>query len=132
MCAVRDIIVIENYLHNEKAIGKHSFVVIDDTPDKIEGVSYDMICNAMSSFKDEKQRKRKLSYPGNFPVSANQEDIKSGNDKEGYIKADQLYYFNKNKIQYKVIGQINEDVFEELLNFIENGSFEIISITDNL
>lgn len=132
MCAVRDIIVVEHYKDRGNILNRHSFVVIDDMPDQIEGVSYDMICNVMSSFKSKEQKERKMSYPGNFPIAAEDEDVKNGNSRDGFIKADQLYYFKKSNIRFRVIGQIKEDIFELLLDFIEEGEFEIIDITDNL
>lgn len=71
MCKVGDIIVVNNY---------------------------DIICNVMSSFKNEEQRRKKLSYPGNFPITHNDSAVINGNEKDGYIKAEQLYYFNKEKL----------------------------------
>lgn len=134
MCAVGDIIVVEDYHDHGNILSKHSFVVIDDEPDEIKGISYDMICNAMSSFKDEKQNERKMKYPGNFPIVVADEDLKTpnGNNKSGYIKADQLYYFNKSKITYRVIGNIKPDILDLLLEFIEESDFELIDILDNL
>lgn len=38
--------------------------------------------------------------------------------KHGYIKADQLYYFNKKKINYFVVGRIDGDVLIKLLERI--------------
>ena len=134
MCAVGDIIRIEEYMDHGNLLSRHSFVVIDDEPDKIEGVSYDMICNAMSSFKDPTQKERKMKYPGNFPIVIDDENMISANanSKDGYIKADQLYYFNKSKIRYRVIGNIKPDIFDLLLEFIEESDFELVDILDNL
>lgn len=53
-------------------------------------------------------------------------------EKDGYIKADQLYYFNKSKIQFQVIGTILPDVLNSLLEFIEQSNYEIKNIIDNL
>jgi hypothetical protein len=106
MCSVGDIIIVENYTHNGISINKHSFIVLNDNAGQIQGLDYDLICNVMSSFKNKEQKKRKLSYPGNFPIVPEDCDSIQGNDKSGYIKADQLYYFNKEKIQYVVIGRL--------------------------
>lgn len=38
--------------------------------------------------------------------------------KTGYLKADQLYYFDKNFIEYKVIAHMDESFLEELLKLI--------------
>lgn len=134
MCVVGDIIRIEEYKDHGNLLSRHSFVVIDDEPDKIEGVSYDMICNAMSSFKSEEQKERKLKYPGNFPIVPTDENMisQTANMRSGYIKADQLYYFNKSKIRYRVIGNIKPDILQLLLDFIEESDFELVDILDNL
>lgn len=68
MCKIGDIILIERYKDREKTLGRHSFVVIDDQNGEIQGLPYDMICNVFSSFKNEEQKKRKLSNPGNFQL----------------------------------------------------------------
>lgn len=132
MCKKRDLVIVDNYISEGNPISKHTFVVISDENGEIQGLPFDMVCNALSSFKDDEQKKRKLSYPGNFQITANDTAVKNGNRKDGYIKADQFYYFNKNKTNYRVIGQIDKDVFELLIEFINNGEFDIIDITDNL
>ena len=48
----------------------------------------------MSSFKNAKQNQWKLEYyPANFPIVFDDRFVKNNNGKEGYIKANQLYYF---------------------------------------
>lgn len=85
----------------------------------------------MSSFKDEEHKKRKMSYPGNFPITYEDLDV-SGNKKEGYIKADQLYYFNKDSIDFIVIGSMKTEAFNLLISFIEGLETPIEHIVDNL
>lgn len=131
MCKVGDIIVIQNYIHNGINLSKHSFIVLNDDAGQIQGLDYDIICNVMSSFKNEEQRRKKLCYPGNFPVESSDSTVVVGNDKSGYIKAEQFYYFNKEKIDYIVIGRLNEDAFNLLLEFIEKLE-EVKIILDNL
>ena len=132
MCNVGDIIVIENFQHNGKKLGRHSFVVLSDDGRQIQGLDYDLICNIMSSFKDEKQKKKKLSFPGNFPIVPEDLETIEGNNKSGYIKAEQLYYFNKAKISFIVIGSLKEEIFNLLLQFIEEELEEFEQIIDNL
>ncbi|NLL52278.1 MAG: hypothetical protein GX248_06190 [Peptococcaceae bacterium] len=132
MCNVGDIIVIENFQHNGKKLGRHSFVVLSDDGGQIQGLDYDLICNIMSSFKDEKQKKKKLSFPGNFPIVPEDLETIEGNNKSGYIKAEQLYYFNKAKITFIVIGSLKEEIFNLLLQFIEEELEEFEQIIDNL
>ena len=132
MCQIGDIIVIEKYKHEGVNIKKHSFVVIDDENGIIQGLPYDFVANVLSSFKDDKQRKRKLSYPGNFPISHNDTDTNPDDGKDGFVKADQLYYFSKDKIDYNIIGDMKQDKFNELMEYIENSDFELLEIVDNI
>jgi hypothetical protein len=132
MCKIGDIILIERYKDREKTLGRHSFVVIDDQNGEIQGLPYDMICNVFSSFKSEEQKKRKLGYPSNFPIAHEDTNTKPDNGKSGYIKTDQLYFFNKSKIEYTVIGNIQPDILELVLEFIDTSDFEAEAIIDNL
>ena len=95
MCRRGDIILVEKYKSQGVDVSHHSFVVIDDKDGQIKGLNYDIVALAMSSFKDEKQKEKKLSYPGNFPITANEENVDGGNKRDGYIKADQFYFFDK-------------------------------------
>ena len=132
MCKCGDIILVYEYKSQGSEISKHSFVVINDKNGIIEGLSYDIICNVLSSFKDEFQRQHKLAYPGNFPVDTDDVKINNGNNRNGYIKADQFYYFDKNKLKYKVIGTMNEAAYGELVDFIMTSNFKIENVLDNL
>ena len=132
MCKIGDIIIINNYIDNGINLSRHSFVVLDDEDGKIQGLSYDMVCNVMSSFKDGNHKNRKLNYPGNFPISSNDTHTNPNNGRDGYIKADQLYYFNKEKIDFQVIGSMNKESLEKLIKFIEELEIDIKEIIDNL
>lgn len=49
------------------------------------------------------------------------ENLVSGkfiNEKEGYLKADQLYYFDKSLIDYKVIARIDDESLDSLAELI--------------
>lgn len=131
MCKVRDIIVIDEYEHEGKMLSKHSFVIIDDEADEIQGLPYDFVANVMSSFKNNEQKARKLKYPGNFPIGLDDRITDPDNGKEGYIKAEQFYYFKKDTIDFSVIGEINKDKFDELIKFMQElDDFE--EILDNI
>lgn len=125
MCKVRDIILIEKYKSQGKEISKHSFVVIEDNSGEIQSLPYDFVCNVLSSFKNEDQKRKKLKFPGNFSVTGKEAVVNGGNKKDGYIKADQFYYFNKDKVTYKVIGTMTKNAFNDLMDFINNSDFEI-------
>jgi len=132
MCKIGDIILIKTYKDGKNNLGRHSFIVIDDRKDFIEGLPYDMICNVLSSFKNDEQKKRKLGYEGNFPISHDDTITDPHNGNNGYVKADQLYYFNKDKIDYQVIGNVLPEILNLLFEFISESNFPIVEIIDNL
>lgn len=120
MCKIGDIIVVKKYIGDDgKVIDKqHSFVVIDDNPDSVEGISYDLVTNVMSSFKDEEHRKKKLSRKENLEITSDSIISNTKNGKSGYIKADQLFYFDKSKLDYYVFAQVNRELLDELIRLI--------------
>lgn len=130
-CKVGDIIVVNSYTSQGQTIGRHSFVVLSTERGQIRGLDYDLVCNVMSSFHSDEQRKKKLSYPGNIEYNAGQERILGGHGRPGYIKTDQLYYFDSNDLDYYVIGSIAPNFLRTLFEHIENLE-EIEHITDNL
>ncbi len=132
MCEVGDIILVKDYNRDGEKISRHSFVVLSNEEGQIQGLDYDIICNVMSSFKDEAQRTKKLSYPGNFPITADDSSVVRSNSKDGYIKAEQFYFFNTEKTDFVVIGSMKEDIFKSLIEFIEELNIDIEMIIDNL
>jgi len=120
MCKLGDIIVIKKYKGDDgKVINKHSFVVINDKPGFIEGLEYDFIANALSSFKSEEHRLQKLKFRENLEYIGNA--IISSlptNSKNGFIKANQLIYFDKETIDFYVLGHISDELLDELLMLI--------------
>lgn len=116
MCKLGDIIVIDKYIgEDKKIINKHSFVVINDKPGFIEGLKYDLVANVMSSFKSKEQRIKKLKFIENVEILSNQVISNlTKNEKNGFIKADQLIYFDKNKIDFYVLGHIDEELLDKL------------------
>ena len=94
MCKLGDIIVVKEFKDiSGKLVPKHSFVVINDEPDFIEGFAYDFISNVMCSFHDEKHKEHKLSIKSNLEIK-------------------------KNKIEYKVIAHIDDELLDELVQLI--------------
>lgn len=73
-----------------------------------------------------------MRFTGNFP-SVNEDTVTDHDDgKDGYIKSEQFYYFNKEKIDYIVIGSMGIEAFNNLIDYIENLKIDIEDITDNL
>ena len=132
MCNVGDIILIESYRHKGCSLSRHSFVVLSIEAGTIEGLNYDFVCSVLSSFKNEQQRTKKLGYPGNFEIAHEDSSVINNNKKDGYVKAEQLYYFNNQKISYTIIGKLHPDVFNRLVKFIKNLEVPLEHIIDNL
>lgn len=118
MCKLGDIIVVNNYIGDDgKEINKHSFVVVNDENGTIASLDYNMVATVISSFKSEEDKKRRLSYEANMelPIDAMKEkDFK----KSSYIKANQAFYFNKEKLDYYVLASLKEEYMDELLKLI--------------
>lgn len=87
-------------------------------PGIISGLNYDLIASVMSSFKDEDNRKKKLRYKENLEVCSDDILSEKTNKKVGYIKADQLHYFNESTIEYYVLAQLESELLDELVNLI--------------
>lgn len=58
----------------------------------------------MSSFKNQEHKERKLSYKENLEITSDNIISNNKNSKGGYIKADQLFYFDKSKLDYYVFA----------------------------
>ena len=78
------------------------------------------MANVISSFKDEKHKKKKLKYKGNIEIHEYEKNGINSFNKPSYIKADKLFYFNKQKIDYYVFGRISNDLLNELIKIIIN------------
>ncbi len=116
ICKLGDIIVVNQFKdYNGTIVPKHSFVVIDDKHGVIEGFSYDFISNIMCSFHSEKHKKHKLKIKSNVEINNNQVIGKNINHKGGYIRTDELFYFDKSKIQYKVIARVQDELLNKLI-----------------
>ena len=119
MCKLGDIIVINKFKNEDRdTIKKHSFVVINDEKNYVEGLKYDFVSNMLCSFHNEEHKNKKLRFEENFEIN---EKLISGdkiNNKNGYVKADQLYYFDKTKIEYKVIAHMESELLDELVQLI--------------
>ena len=120
MCKLGDIIVIDEFIGEDGIkIQRHSFVVINDKPGFIEGMRYDFVANIMSSFKSKRHKYNKLRFEENLEIISDSIISKfSKNNKKGFIKANQLFYFDKNKIKYYVMGRISDDLLDDLIILI--------------
>lgn len=135
MCKLGDIIVVNKYIGDDgKEISKHSFIVIDDNPDCIKGLNYNLVTTVISSFKSQEQKERKLQYKENMEICEFERNGTKKFSKPSYIKADKLFYFDKEKLDYYVFGRISDDLLDELVKLIIELSNEekLVQVTDNL
>ena len=120
MCKIGDIIAVPGFIGDgNNFVNIHYFVVVNDRNGKIEGLSFDIVGTVMSSFKSVKHKNKKIKYKENIEITEKEGIINNKNLKNGYIKADQLHYFNKNKTFYFVVGQVDGDVLIRILERIK-------------
>lgn len=136
MCKIGDILLIYN-AKNKKPVGIHPFIVIDDTGGRVKGVyGYDFIGLLISSADTEAKKEKLRKFEGNFPIAPEDKimsDPSKTNEKYSYVKADQFFYFDKSKIKYIKIGELSEDIFSLIIEFIEElveNGVEVKPITD--
>ena len=137
MCKVGDIILISRVKDGTARIGKHPFLVLDDTNGVIRGTyEYDFIALLMSSNTTQAKHDKLHRFPGNFPIAAEDKIITddSYDNVDAFVKAEQFYYFDKSKINYIQLGTLDEDIFNLLLEFmneLKEKGVEFIQIVDN-
>lgn len=126
MCKIGDLILIRNPKTQNKIIGQHTFIVMDDSGGIIRGMfEYDFIALVMTSYNesDETRHEKLKAYANNFHVSKldkilDDEKYHSDN-RAAYVRADMIFYFSKEKIKYKKIGMLSEEIYNLLVEFVE-------------
>lgn len=122
MCKIGDILLIFN-AKNKKPVGMHPFIVLDDTNGKVSGVySYDFIGLLLTSADTEEKKKRLKQIDGNFPISTDDKIMNEGKENDNrysYVEADQFFYFDKGKIKYIHIGSLEPDIYDLIVEFIQ-------------
>lgn len=121
MCKIGDILLIYN-AKDKCAIGQHPFIVLDDVAGTVRGFySYDFVGLLMSSANSEEKKQKLKKFEGNLPIVAEDKIINDVNydNRDAYVKADQFFYFDKDKIKYIKIGSVIPDIFNLIVEFIE-------------
>ena len=122
MCKVGDILLIFN-ARNKRAVGMHPFIVLDDRNGKVSGVySYDFIGLLLTSADTEEKKERLKRIDGNFPIAEEDKIMnssKTNDNRYSYVEADQFFYFDKSKIKYIHIGTLEPDIYNLIIEFIE-------------
>lgn len=111
MCRPGDIIIISNFRDEDGLlVDKHSFIVIDNK----KYITSNMMC----SFRNVEQKNKKLKYYGNYELDTSLINGKSINNRCGYLKIDKLYYFDKEKTNYKVIAHIDIKLLNHIYKYL--------------
>lgn len=122
MCKIGDILLIYN-AKNKKPVGMHPFIVLDDEAGIVRGVyAYDFIGLLLTSANTPEKRERLSKYDGNFPIAPDDKSMdnsKLSDNRFAYAEVDQFFYFDKERIKYIQIGNLNEDIYDLIINFIE-------------
>lgn len=119
MCKIGDIIGVDKYIGQDGTkIGYHYFIVVSNENGKIYGYDFNLVGTVMSSYKNEYQKKRKSHLEENLDISESEFDLGFRQKRKGFIKANQLFYFDKNNLSYSVVGQVDGDVLLKLLDKI--------------
>ena len=122
MCKVGDIIKVEKYIGDDgQEVGRHTFVVISEDEDVIEGYNFDFVGCPMSSIKSEAQRQKVEADERLMIIKTNdQNGMPASKYEESFLKTHLFYFFKKEKIQYQVIGALNIDTYMTLLKQLES------------
>lgn len=121
MCEVGDIIIVNKYKGDDNSeLSKHTFIIVDDNGGEIYGLPFDLVANVMSSIKDDNHKNKKLRHEENmlFRPSDYAKVCSAHNQKEAFVKADQLFYFRKAEISYIIFGKATQEILEELFNLL--------------
>lgn len=135
MCKIGDLIVVYNPKVRHKPIGKHTFIVLDDTNGIVTGMyEYDFISLLLTSYSDNDiDRKEKLhSKTSNFPIAKDDKvydkDTTDSTSRNSYVVANDFFYFHKSKISYRKIGSVTPDIYNLITEFINDLNKEGIPI----
>ena len=74
-----------------------------------------MLCQAL---KMRNIKEKKLSHKENLEIRSDNIISNTKNGRDGYINADQLFYFDKSKIDYYVFARVDEELLDELIRLI--------------
>lgn len=132
MCKIGDILLIYNAKNKRKPVGMHPFLVLDDTNGIVRGVyKFDFIGLLLTSANTEERKEKLKQYVGNFPISEDDKVMVEGrkdDNRYSFVEADQFFYFDKEKIKYIHLGTIELDIYNLIIEFIEEISEDGVKI----
>ena len=136
MCQIGDLIKVEKYIGDDGVeVGRHTFVVLSEDANVIKGLSFDLVGTPMSSIKNDKQRKKIENDHRLMIIRTNdQNGMPASKYEESFIKAHLMYYFKKDKLEYKNLGSLNVETYIELQNKLQelDNNDEIEQVIFNL
>ena len=130
MCEIGDIILIYN-ARNKRPVGPHPFIVLDDNNGIVSGVySYDFIGLLMTSANTPEKKERIGNIRGNFPIAPDDKTYspEKSDNRYAYAETDQFFYFSKDKIRYTHIGKLDPDIYNLIIEYIEELAEQGITI----
>ena len=132
MCKIGDILLIYNAKNKRKPVGMHPFLVLDDTDGIVRGIyKFDFIGLLLTSAETEERKEKLKQFDGNFPISEDDkimDEGREGDNKYSFVEADQFFYFDKERIKYVHLGTIEPNIYNLIIEFIEEISDDGVSI----
>lgn len=131
MCKIGEIIGVPTFYGETNMLCDfHYFIVVGDYDGQIEGLDFTKVGSMMCSLdgKSENYKKKKLKYKENIPIDVTDFSLGKRIRKKGFIKSDQLHYFNKKKTKYFSVGMASNEIlnrlFDNLETFDKNGTLK--------
>jgi len=111
---------VGNIIHIAKPFTSHDNVILNNRFMCLFSIENNhLILMPMSTFHSENAKIKKLSISSNFEYSK-----MHGNNRDGYIKCNQLYILNKEEFssfnEVKLSTRMNKERFKELQEHVEN------------
>ncbi len=122
MCKVGDIIGVPTFYGETNMLCDfHYFIVVGEDKGQIEGLDFTKVGSMMCSLdgKPEKYKERKLKHRENIPIETTDFNLGKRNRKSGFIKSDQLHYFNKKETKYFPVGIVSVEILNKLFDNLE-------------
>lgn len=115
---IGDVILIKEYIsESDTILATKYFVVIDTKPNLVDNMYYDIIAVPISSIKNEIHRVKVMSNEIYMPLS---NAVIKSSDKSSYVRLGKIYFFNKDRIMYKIVDRTDNSTLFEIVDQIEN------------
>lgn len=122
--SIGDIILIQSYLGDDLTLQSgHPFIVLSLESGAIQGMEFDVVCNAMSSLEGKGQGyiDNRLAKSSNLELQ-----VHDGVKKRSFVKTDVLHYFKIADLSFHKVGQLEQSILNFLFQLIEkNVDFSI-------